>query len=91
VIANSHANVRPSQGRTELGYDVGSTIPMGQRLGHLETHGYEGDSTGSHTRVTILNVVNATPFLSYWRGRMSESDGERNSYLRPELAWQYLR
>lgn len=66
LVASGDANYRFNQGRGELGYSVGSTITVGQRLGYVETHGYEGSSTGSHVHVTMLDAANAPSGLSYW-------------------------
>ena len=68
-----------------------SIISVGQRLGYIETHGYEGDSAGSHTHVTMLNATIAPAGTSYWRGHMPETDWHRVFYIRPELTWQLLR
>jgi hypothetical protein len=59
-------------------------------LGYVETHGYEGSSTGSHIRVTMMDAANAPSGLSYWRGRLSANDPNRAYYVRPELAWSLL-
>ncbi len=91
LIENSNANERFSQGRHELGYSVGSQISVGQRLGYVETHGYEGSSSESHVHVSVMDVANAPSGLSYWRGRLSDSDANRAFYIRPELAWSLLR
>lgn len=91
LVANSDPNVRFEQGRNELGYGVGSYITVGQRLGYIETHGYEGTgSTGSHIHVTASDA-NSGP-ANIWQGRgLPEDDPRRGRYIRPELAWPNLR
>lgn len=91
LVEHSDANVRFATGRHELGYAVGSTITRGQRLGYVETHGYEGSSTGSHIHVTMMDAANAPSGLSYWTGRLASGHANRIYYLRPELAWDALR
>lgn len=90
LVANSSATNRFNQGRNELGYGADSTITVGQRLGYVETHGYEGSSSGSHIHVTILDVANAPSDSSYWLGRLNQNDANRAYYIRPELAWSLL-
>lgn len=91
LVAHGDSQYRFDQGRGELGYGVGSYISVGQRLGYIETHGYEGDSTASHTHVTILDAANAPAGTSYWRGRLGTTDPLRAHYIRPELAWGLMR
>jgi len=73
-----------------LGYRVGDTISVGQRLGYLEAPDYNGASAGSHAHVTISDAVN--PPANIWQGRgLPETDPLRARYIRPELAWSLLR
>ena len=91
LVVSSDANYRFNRGRNELGYNVGDSIAAGQRLGYVETHGYEGSSTGSHVHVTMMDAANAASGLSFWRGRLNQNDPSRAFYIRPELAWSLLR
>jgi murein DD-endopeptidase MepM/ murein hydrolase activator NlpD len=90
LVNSSSASTRFNQGRNELGYTVGAQVTAGERLGYVETHGYEGSSTGSHIHVTILDAANAPRGTSYWLGRLSNSSASRLHYLRPELSWWNL-
>jgi len=91
LVDHPDANYRFNQGRNELGYSVGSWISVGQRLGYVETHGYEGSSTGSHVHVTTMDAANAPSGLNYWQGRLAENHANRAYYIRPEAAWPLLR
>lgn len=90
LLANSNAWRRFNSGRNELGYSVGDWISVGQRLGYIETQGYNGISTGPHVHVTMSDAV--TPPSNIWQGRgVPENDSRRARYIRPELAWSQLR
>ena len=90
LVANSDAWYRFNTGSGELGYRVGDTISVGQRLKYLEALGYNGSSAGAHAHVTISDAVNPPPNI--WQGRgLPETDPLRARYIRPELAWSLLR
>ncbi|MCY2990144.1 MAG: PPC domain-containing protein [Planctomycetota bacterium] len=90
LVASQDAWYRFNTGSGELGYRVGDTISVGQRLGYLEARDYNGSPEPTHAHVTISNAVNPPP--NYWLGRgLSETDLLRARYIRPELAWSLLR
>ncbi len=90
LVASQDASYRFNTGSGELGYRVGDTISVGQRLGYLEARDYNGSPEAPHAHVTISNAVNPPP--NYWQGRgLSETDLLRARYIRPELAWSLLR
>lgn len=86
LVDHPSATERFRLGRGELTYGVGSTIAAGQLLGYVETHGYEGHSSGSHVHVTGSDANNSPDNI--WRGGgLSPDDPLRARYIRPELAW----
>lgn len=89
LVAHPDANERFRLGRGELTYGVGSYVTAGQLLGYVETHGYEGTSTGSHVHVTASD--GNLPPSNIWQGRMEANDPQRFRFIRPELAWPLLR
>jgi hypothetical protein len=39
----------------------------------------------------MMDAANAPASLSYWRGRLAQTDPLRAYYIRPEMAWLLLR